>query len=423
MPFYVSFLKENGVTFPQGTHKDNNFYYCCEQKHTRISKIPLYYCPFCGSKLIEYDRISISKDFSKKVQSILPKNNHSNLFDLGYHPTQRENNCPDGQFLTDNYPSEAMRVCNSKPLTCTPLRIIQKNYEIIPLTEEKQISKRASTTALSIFKTEILEKLDNIDFKNESLLNFAKNIFNLYIDRINEQIRYILIEKKEDYGITRKLIFIDCIFSKSYQKKVKKRMNWLIYKYGNANAVTLVLTLNPKLFGNNKYFMWITIKKELNRFLTALKYYFKKSNIPFPSYICTIESQKEPNSLGNPHLHFVFLNAKRLLDWRKIRKLWHLGHISINRTYDGHIIRHPINYITKYITKTFTKNNDENLLTQSLVWLFNIRSFSTTRGLITPIKPKSLGKWKPICLIIGNKFFELFELPDLFSPEFDFDGG
>ena len=103
------------------------------------------------------------------------------------------------------------------------------------------------------------------------------------------------------------------------------------------------------------------------------------------------------------------------MDWRKIRKLWGLGHISINRTYDGYKIKHPINYITKYITKTFTKTNKENLLTQSLCWLFHIRSFSTTNGLIIPINPIGTGKWKPICLIIGNEFFELSDIRDLFD--------
>jgi hypothetical protein len=192
-------------------------------------------------------------------------------------------------------------------------------------------------------------------------------------------------------------------------------MNWLIWKYGNANCVSLVLTLNPKIYDNNLFDMCINIKKEMNRFLTALKYYFKKYNIIFPEYIATIEFQKS----GNPHLHFVFFRCTRLMDWRKLRKLWGRGHISVNRTYDGYKIKNPINYITKYITKTFTKTNDENCLSQSLVWLFNIRSFSTSRGLITPIKAKNSGEWKPICLIIFGIGFELSDLPDLYSLEFD----
>lgn len=111
----------------------------------------------------------------------------------------------------------------------------------------------------------------------------------------------------------------------------------------------------------------------------------------------------------------MFLGCKRLLDWRKIKSLWRLGHISINRTYGNHKIMHSISYITKYITKTFTKTNNENLLTQSLVWLFGIRSFSTSRGLIIPIKPKGLGRWTPVYLVVCDKDFELSELNDFFG--------
>jgi len=348
-----------------------------------------------------------------------------NTVTLGYHAKHGINNCPDGQFLAHNYPSEAM-ACVSKPLTCTSLRIIQKNYEIIPLTEEdgELIEKNytlnfANKRDLIIFETEILNKYDinnlNIYFANDLLLEYASKRFKIYLKNTVNQKRYILIEKKDKDKKIRKLLPIESRFSKSYQKKVRKRMNWLIYKYGNAKAVNLTLTINPKKYKYNKFKMWKEIKKELNRFLTALKYYFKKRNIPFPPYICTIEAQKEPNSRGNPHFHFVFLNAKRLLDWRKIRKLWGLGHIYINRTYDGYNIKYPINYITKYITKTFTENNEENLLTQSLCWLFHIRSFSTSRGLITPINSIDTGEWKPICLIVGNEFFELSDIKNLFE--------
>ena len=128
--------------------------------------------------------------------------------------------------------------------------------------------------------------------------------------------------------------------------------------------------------------MWIDIKKQLNKFLTNVKYYFKKENRRFPHYICSIEAQKN----GNPHLHICFLGASRILDWRKIRDIWKLGHIFINRDNDGRKIRNPVNYLMKYISKTYTDTNENNELTQAFCWLFNIRSYQCSRGLITPLK-------------------------------------
>jgi len=296
---------------------------------------------------------------------------------------------PQGNFFS-NFENE------NEGLTCTPLRIIQKNLEIIELTGEHNKTIPANKTALATFESQIKKNKENmnVSLRNNILIQFSLKSFNFYIKQNQNKKRFILIQKKSDKNI-RKLIPIETRYCRSYQRKIRKRMNWLIYKYGNKNAVTLILTLDPKIFRYNKYLMWKSIKKEMNRFLTSLKYYFKKRGIPFPKYIATIEAQKS----GNPHLHFLFLNSKRLMDWRKIRKLWGLGHTSIDRTYDGKNIKYAINYITKYITKTFTKTDKENLLTQSLTWLFNIRSFSTSRGLIAPINPIGLGEWRPLFLI------------------------
>jgi len=333
------------------------------------------------------------------------------------------------------YCNEKIYLFDCKKLfSCTHSRIIQENnpnkYEIIPITGYKHRAINENKKVLTFFENDIIRPIKksnsciDIEILNWNLFEYSNKYFTSFMNKINNKKIYVLVENLANKK--RKFILVDSRFSPCYQKKVKKRMKWLIYKYGNTNSVTLVLTLDPKIYRNNKYEMWKNIKKELNRFLTDLKYYFKKKNLPFPKYICTIESQKgrpENNFIaeGNPHLHFVFLNCKRLLDWRKIKKLWGLGRIYINRTYDNHKIRHPINYITKYITKTFTKTNKENVLTQSLCWLFGIRSFSTSRGLIIPIKLKSLEKYRLICLVICNEDFDTSNLPDEYSPEFDFD--
>ena len=88
------------------------------------------------------------------------------------------------------------------------------------------------------------------------------------------------------------------------------------------------------------------------------------------------------------------------MDYRKLRDLWKLGFIWINRDSGGKKIRNPINYLMKYITKTYTDTNEYNQLTQSLCWLFNIRSYQCSRGLITPLKPKSDSGYSSEYLVI-----------------------
>jgi hypothetical protein len=180
-------------------------------------------------------------------------------------------------------------------------------------------------------------------------------------------------------------------------------MKWLCYKYGNTKAVLLTLTIDPKIYNNDKVKMWLDIKNQYHRFITSLQYHFKKQGRVFPRYLCSIESQKN----GNPYLHIVFLGASRLMDWRKIKDLWHQGFIYINRTGDNQKIRFPINYITKYITKTYCETNEKNLLTQSISWIFNIRSYSCSRGLVFPLKPKSSGEWIANSIIVVNKTLDL----------------
>jgi hypothetical protein len=57
----------------------------------------------------------------------------------------------------------------------------------------------------------------------------------------------------------------------------------------------------------------------------------------------------------------------------------------------------------KYISKTYTENNEKNQLTQAICWLFNIRSYQCSRGLITPLKPdKKSSEWFSEYLLIVN---------------------
>jgi len=228
----------------------------------------------------------------------------------------------------------------------------------------------------------IIEKwVDPVNELNKLLINYALKSFNKYILELEEFKRYIYAEDNQGH---KTIIEFDNRYCKSYQDKINRRAKYIGWYFRKTKSVLLTLTIDPAKYNNDKYLMWIDIKKQLNRFLTNVKYYFKKENKKFPPYICSIEAQKN----GNPHLHLVFLGASRLMDWRKIRDIWHLGHIFINRDNSNRKIRNPVNYLMKYISKTYTDTNENNNLTQALCWLFNIRSYQCSRGLIKPIKPR-----------------------------------
>ena len=226
-----------------------------------------------------------------------------------------------------------------------------------------------------------------IRYKNAALLNYAEETFLRYICKIEHEHRYLVLHHHELNQS--RLMLLLTRYHKSYCKKIKKRMAWLSHEYGNRSAVLLTLTLDPKKFNNDKFLMWDTFTKELNRFMEAVRIRFKREGRAFPKYLWAPEGQKN----GNPHIHIVFFNARRLLDWRELLQYWGKGAIYINRTKDNQKVRYPINYVTGYITKTFGNINFDNIRTQSLIWLFNHHSFNRSHGLVVPLNPKGCGDW------------------------------
>lgn len=289
--------------------------------------------------------------------------------------------------------SNVENFCSVHP---NPRLIQKKNIRIIDANQINTYNnKRRNKIALESYLNDIRKKvlndfnnsckidewIDPIADQNKLLIDFSLKTFNRYLSDLQELNRFIYAEDVQGH---KTLVEFDNRYCKSYQEKINRRAKYIGWHYRKTRSVLLTLTIDPSKYNNDKYLMWIDIKKQLNRFLTNIKYYFKKENKKFPPYICTIEAQKN----GNPHLHLVFLGASRLMDWRKIRDIWHLGYIFINRDSDHRKIRNPVNYLMKYITKTYTDTNEDNNLTQALCWLFNIRSYQCSRGLIYPIKIK-----------------------------------
>ena len=53
-----------------------------------------------------------------------------------------------------------------------------------------------------------------------------------------------------------------------------------------------------------------------------------------------------------------------------------------------------------------TDTDADNCLTQSLVWLFNRRSFDCSKGLVAPLYPKGCGDWSAdyLCVCDPQRF-------------------
>jgi len=258
------------------------------------------------------------------------------------------------------------------------------------------------------------EFLVNYDYNNLSkffVVNYIENRFTDYIDSIGRDRNGIVLnDDKKDF-----LVNFPIKYCERYRDKVARRMKFLCSNNGNKDCVFLTLTLDPKLY-DSFVDMWLEIKKELNRFMTRLKIELKnkkRSDIKI-KYLSSIECQKgtdvfdkEGNSVKtswfNPHIHIVFIGLKRLMDWKKIRDYWKLGHIWINRTNDGKRIRKPIDYLTKYITKTYDETNRDNIRDQAFQWFFCIRSFSYSKGLVYPLNYNNFDGYM-VCSIYCDNF-------------------
>ena len=253
-----------------------------------------------------------------------------------------------------------------------------------------------------------------VGYKNKTLLNYAHDTFLNYIYKLESKNRYLVLSSKIDPNF-RSYKLLTTRYHVSYCEKIKKRMQWLAYTYRNKPCVLLTLTFDPKKFGNDKFVMWESISKELNRFMKALRIHIQREGRTFPKYIWAVESQKN----GNPHLHIVFLGATRLIDWRKIKSYWGNGAIYLNTNKDGQKVRYPINYVTGYITKTFGNTNFDNVQTQSLVWLFNHRSFNRSWNLIVPLNPKGCGDLRLDYLAVVDVLSNRLEEMDLIKDTVD----
>lgn len=257
---------------------------------------------------------------------------------------------------------------------------------------EPEIEQTTFETLPAYF--EVQKQLDKVEFEQLDVMKFAQSAFKDYLSRADNKYKVFLNVEEGKRYMSKALHR----FTRSYQKKVRIQMQPLLEGKAYKSAVFLTLTLDPKKF-RSRYDMWVTIKEEQNRFLTLL---FKKLGYRIP-YISVAEAHKS----GAPHLHFVFLGAKRLMDWRELREAWGLGHIWINRTRDGKKIINPIKYMFKYIYKMVGKTDDFNETTHAFLWLFHVRSYSISRGLVKPLN--EIGRGDVALFVMEGMLFGIME--------------
>jgi len=257
--------------------------------------------------------------------------------------------------------------------------------------------ERGNERALS--KMALMKRRDGFDFKEYAIHEFGE-----YIEASKNMNLVFRSGSGKGSRVTCKA---PNRFSKSYQKKVKRSLQTL-WDFNFRRAVLLTLTIDPRKFAAQDS-MWREVGKEFNRFETAL---FKKIGHRIP-YLSVYEAQRN----GNPHIHILFFGVSRIMDWREVRGLWGLGHIWINRAKDKRKISNPVAYMSKYITKTFTDTNDENVLTQALLWLFHRRSYGYSRNLVPSVNGESSGEYELEGIVVCSESIlgVLKESPDMFD--------
>ena len=188
-----------------------------------------------------------------------------------------------------------------------------------------------------------------------------------YRDCIKDK-KIFLIERK-----LKKVLILDYTtrFSKVYYR-IQQRNFKKIRRSQFHNCKHLTLTIDPKQFSSLSH-----AYKSINKRFSFLIKELREAD-PNLSYIKTVEFQKS----GNPHLHVLLFNTKRLsITW--IRRIWKIGR-QVRIDDFGKNIEFGMRYILKYITKT--GKNDHNVI---LKWALRSRSFSISRNVMLDSSSKT----------------------------------
>ena len=96
-----------------------------------------------------------------------------------------------------------------------------------------------------------------VESLNKILLDYALKSFKRYILSLEEYYRFILACSDDE----RVFIELDNRYCESYQNKIIRRAGFLSWKYRKSKSVLLTQTIDPKNYYDDKFKMWIDIKK------------------------------------------------------------------------------------------------------------------------------------------------------------------
>lgn len=318
-----------------------------------------------------------------------------------------------GQSTLDNFDAGFLDTIknNSRKLNTELVDEIANRWVLIHTIEEiNALEKSDRRSKVARMGEESYVPGNILDGPNVKLQNYITRKFREYIEHVKGKDLIFRQRLPTMKGETKYMsIPYTTRFSSIYRNNVKAHLDSLIARMGSKPCVLLTLTVDPKPYGWDMGAMWSTIKKEFNRFLTTIFGIIGRRI----AYLCVPEAQ--PRS-GLPHLHVVFFEASRLMDWRQIKKHWRIGRIDVKPPKQS---PHAIRYVTKYITKTFTLTDDANVLSQACLWYYEIRSFTHSLGLMPSLSKKVKHQWTLVatmwCLYPGarewiNNHLEVFDI-------------
>jgi len=215
----------------------------------------------------------------------------------------------------------------------------------------------------------------------ESDINIIKDKFLTYMYNISKN-KFLLVGRNDE----NKPVIWEGLNRYQSNRNINKYSNELSI-LENSHIPVSMLTLTYDHDKRSLIEAWKNISKDLHAFRKKL-FYTLGYHIP---YLWVIEAQKN----GYPHIHMLFFGVNYIYyngtfeDYQKrkkgeltdksIQSMWNLGFTSVNTTKKGDEIKNPVSYVMKYVRKTWSEWNDEAILTKSLLWTFNKRSFNVSR--------------------------------------------
>jgi len=247
----------------------------------------------------------------------------------------------------------------------------------------QQKSKKSSLVDLNVLCTNKFNKQENTQSFEENLNASFEDIIAKEYEKFIEDLKNkaVLLRSKDDPSMAfivrpYKSSRYSPTGQKKLAKKIRKQFN------GVESGVFLTLTFDPKRVSLTS--AWANLSSLIKRTMNYLKIYAQreakargtKANI---QYIWTIEVQKN----GYPHVHVFYPAIKRLIDVRKIRQVWGVGYVFIEKLEGVRVGE----YMSKYLAKG---QGLEKAL--KYVWFFGIRFYGASNMVILKT-PKGESKY------------------------------